>query len=127
MLRGGRAWKRLQSAKAILRKPGMPKRLPGEFPNENGPFGHMWKADHLPPKFISKQIRRSAITRDLNPVKPCDRVRFWLLAPGDFVRVVKGEHAGREGAIVRVDKLRNEVFIEGVNMVRPECVRVQRY
>jgi large subunit ribosomal protein L24 len=40
------------------------------------------------------------------------------IAKGDVVRVMRGEHRGREGKVLRVDPKRFRVTVEGVNMVK---------
>ena len=45
---------------------------------------------------------------------------------GDRVRVVRGNERGKEGTILRVDREKNRVFVEGVNLrkrhMRPSAV-----
>jgi large subunit ribosomal protein L24 len=36
---------------------------------------------------------------------------------GDQVRVIAGEHKGSEGAILKIDREKNRVLVEGVNLV----------
>lgn len=36
---------------------------------------------------------------------------------GDTVRVIAGEHKGSEGKVLRVDREKNKVIVEGVNLV----------
>jgi large subunit ribosomal protein L24 len=36
---------------------------------------------------------------------------------GDTVRVVAGDHKGGEGKVVSVDRVKNKVIVEGINMV----------
>jgi large subunit ribosomal protein L24 len=37
---------------------------------------------------------------------------------GDTVRVISGEHKGKEGLVVEVDRKKNRVKVEGVNLVK---------
>lgn len=37
---------------------------------------------------------------------------------GDTVRVIAGEHKGKEGKVVRVDREKNKAIVEGVNLVK---------
>ena len=41
-----------------------------------------------------------------------------LITKGDTVRVVSGEFKGREGTVLRVVPKRNQVVVEGVNVVK---------
>lgn len=36
---------------------------------------------------------------------------------GDIVMVIRGDHKGARGKVLRVDRDRNRVFVEGVNIV----------
>ena len=36
---------------------------------------------------------------------------------GDTVRVIAGDHKGREGKVVSVDRVKNKAIVEGINMV----------
>jgi large subunit ribosomal protein L24 len=40
------------------------------------------------------------------------------IAKGDVVRVIRGEHRGREGKVLRVEPKRFRVAVEGVNLVK---------
>lgn len=46
-----------------------------------------------------------------------ERVKVHV-AKGDTVRVVRGDDKGKEGKIIRVDRKRGRVTIEGVNIVK---------
>lgn len=37
---------------------------------------------------------------------------------GDTVRVIAGEHKGKEGKVLRVDREKNKAIVEGVNLVK---------
>jgi large subunit ribosomal protein L24 len=37
---------------------------------------------------------------------------------GDTVRVISGEHKGKEGLVTEVDRKKNRVKVEGVNLVK---------
>ncbi len=40
------------------------------------------------------------------------------IAKGDVVRVIRGEHRGREGKVLRAEPKRFRVVVEGVNLVK---------
>ena len=40
------------------------------------------------------------------------------LKKGDMVQIVSGESKGQSGKIIKVDTIKNRVFIEGVNIVK---------
>jgi large subunit ribosomal protein L24 len=40
------------------------------------------------------------------------------LKRGDRVRVIAGKHRGEEGTLLSVDREKNRVFVEGVNVIR---------
>lgn len=37
---------------------------------------------------------------------------------GDEVVVISGEHKGRKGKVLEVDRMKNRVIVEGVNLVK---------
>lgn len=45
----------------------------------------------------------------------------------DIVQVISGEHRGARGKVLRVDKDKDRVFVEGVNMVVRHVRRSQRH
>jgi large subunit ribosomal protein L24 len=40
------------------------------------------------------------------------------IVKGDQVRVISGDHKGKEGRILRVDRKRRRVVVEGINIVK---------
>jgi len=48
--------------------------------------------------------------------KPAQKVSKLFVRKGDRVRVMRGNERGKEGTILRVDKEKNRVVIEGVNL-----------
>ena len=48
--------------------------------------------------------------------KPAQKVAKLFVRKGDRVRVMRGNERGKEGTILRVDKEKNRVVIEGVNL-----------
>src|SRR3970282_142393 len=52
-------------------------------------------------------------------VRGTEPVRYKLhVAKGDTVRVIRGEHRGKEGKILRVHPKQYRVVVEGVNIVK---------
>jgi large subunit ribosomal protein L24 len=49
------------------------------------------------------------------PTKKPERVRM-LIRRGDRVKVIRGNHRDQEGTVLRVDREKNRVVIEGVNL-----------
>jgi len=52
---------------------------------------------------------------DIDPLPIEERIRYWKLARGDRVRVVRGEFKGKEGVIRAIDNTRNQVIVAGLN------------
>jgi hypothetical protein len=52
-----------------------------------------------------------------NYPKPSDRIKYWNIVPGDFVRVVRGAHADNEKReVLSIDKARNLVNVKGISV-----------
>jgi large subunit ribosomal protein L24 len=49
------------------------------------------------------------------PAKNTGRVKM-LIRRGDRVKVIRGNHRGIEGTVLRVDREKNRVVVEGVNL-----------
>lgn len=50
-------------------------------------------------------------------VKPVDLLNSWKIVKGDMVEVISGAYKGKQGKVLRVQKERNGVIVEGVNLV----------
>jgi hypothetical protein len=60
-------------------------------------------------------IRKSALRAIPKPVEP---IPNWHIVRGDTVVVLRGRDKGKSGKVTSVQRSRNRVVIEGVNMVR---------
>lgn len=49
------------------------------------------------------------------PAKTPERVKM-RIRKGDRVKVIRGNHRGQEGTVLRVDREKNRVVVEGVNL-----------
>ena len=62
---------------------------------------------------------RRLVHRKSRRVRGTEPVRYKLhVAKGDTVRVIRGEHKGKEGKILRVYPKQYRVVVEGVNVVK---------
>jgi large subunit ribosomal protein L24 len=62
---------------------------------------------------------RRLVYRKSRRVRGAEPVRYKLhVAKGDTVRVIRGEHKGKEGKILRVYPKQYRVVVEGVNIVK---------
>lgn len=62
---------------------------------------------------------RRLVYRKSRRVRGTEPVRYKLhVAKGDTVRVISGEHKGKEGKILRVYPKQYRVVVEGVNIVK---------
>jgi|SRR5512134_73527 large subunit ribosomal protein L24 len=62
---------------------------------------------------------RRLVYRKSRRVRGTEPVRYKLhVAKGDTVRVIRGEHRGKEGKILRVYPKQYRVVVEGVNIVK---------
>jgi large subunit ribosomal protein L24 len=62
---------------------------------------------------------RRLVYRKSRRVRGTEPARYKMhVAKGDTVRVIRGEHRGKEGKILRVYPKQYRVVIEGVNLVR---------
>jgi large subunit ribosomal protein L24 len=62
---------------------------------------------------------RRLVYRKSRRVRGTEPVRYKLhVAKGDTVRVIRGEHKGKEGKILRVYPKQYRVVVEGVNIVK---------
>ena len=50
-------------------------------------------------------------------VKPIDLLNSWKIVKGDMVQVISGADKGKQGKVLRVQKERNGLIVEGVNLV----------
>jgi len=50
-------------------------------------------------------------------VKKNDLVRSWRIVKGDMVQVTTGRALGQQGKVLRVQRERNTLIVEGVNLV----------
>ncbi len=50
-------------------------------------------------------------------VKPADLLNSWKIVKGDMVEVISGAYKGTQGKVLRVQKERNALIVEGVNLV----------
>jgi large subunit ribosomal protein L24 len=50
------------------------------------------------------------------PAKKDQAVRKMLIRRGDRVAVIRGNHRGQEGTVLRVDREKNRVVVEGINL-----------
>lgn len=51
-------------------------------------------------------------------VKPVDLLNSWKIVKGDMVEVISGSYRGKQGKVLRVQRDRNGLIVEGVNLVR---------
>lgn len=45
-------------------------------------------------------------------------IKRWMLRRGDEVVVLAGDDRGRRGKIIKIDRKRSRVFVEGINRVK---------
>ena len=50
-------------------------------------------------------------------VKPADLLKSWKIVKGDFVEVISGSYKGQRGKVLRVQRDRNGLIVEGINLV----------
>ena len=50
-------------------------------------------------------------------VKPLDLLKSWKIVKGDLVAVTVGTYKGKQGKVLRVQRDRNSLIVEGVNLV----------
>ena len=50
-------------------------------------------------------------------VKPVDLLQSWKIVKGDLVEVLVGSYKGKRGKVLRVQRDRNSLIVEGVNLV----------
>ncbi len=53
----------------------------------------------------------------VSKVKPVDLLKSWKIVKGDVVQVITGKYAGNQGKVLRVQRDRNSLIVEGVNLV----------
>lgn len=53
-------------------------------------------------------------------VKAADLVNSWKIVKGDMVEVITGAYKGKQGKVLRVQRERNGLIVEGVNLVREQ-------
>jgi large subunit ribosomal protein L24 len=51
-------------------------------------------------------------------VKPADLLQTWRIVRGDLVQVIAGRCTGQQGKVLRVQRDRNGLIVEGVNLVK---------
>ena len=50
-------------------------------------------------------------------IKPKDLLNSWKIVKGDMVEVNSGTYKGKQGKVLRVQRDRNGLIVEGVNLV----------
>ena len=50
-------------------------------------------------------------------VKPADLLKSWKIVKGDMVEVISGAYKGQRGKVLRVQRDRNGLIVEGINLV----------
>jgi transcription antitermination factor NusG len=50
-------------------------------------------------------------------LKPVDLIKSWKIVKGDVVQVITGKYAGQQGKVLRVQRDRNALIVEGINLV----------
>lgn len=50
-------------------------------------------------------------------VKAADLIKTWKIVKGDVVQVMAGKYSGQQGKVLRVQRDRNSLIVEGVNLV----------
>jgi transcription antitermination factor NusG len=80
-------------------------------------FGRTIKVNWKPPMRSPHNEFESTFRDDIDPLPVEKRIRYWKFALGDRVRVVRGELKGQEGVIKGIDQTRNQVLIDGINVV----------
>lgn len=50
-------------------------------------------------------------------VKAADLCNSWRIVKGDMVEVISGAYKGKQGKVLRVQRERNGLIVEGVNLV----------
>ncbi|KAG8730905.1 hypothetical protein FRC12_020017, partial [Ceratobasidium sp. 428] len=61
----------------------------------------------------------SIVAPTSNYPKPSDRIKYWNIVPGDFVRVVRGGNAdNQKREVLSVDKAKNLVNVKGITRDR---------
>jgi transcription antitermination factor NusG len=51
-------------------------------------------------------------------VKTDDLVKSWKIVKGDIVEVISGSCKGQQGKVIKVERSKNSVIVEGVNLVQ---------
>lgn len=60
-------------------------------------------------------------------VKPADLLNSWKIVKGDMVQVISGAYKGKQGKVLRVQRDRNGLIVEGVNLVMKQKRREKRF
>ena len=50
-------------------------------------------------------------------VKPADILKSWKIVKGDLVEVTVGSYKGKQGKVLRVQRDKNSLIVEGINLV----------
>ena len=50
-------------------------------------------------------------------IKPVDLIKSWRIVKGDLVQVIAGRYRGQQGKVLRVQRDRNSLVVEGINLV----------
>ena len=69
-----------------------------------------------------RNFRMEFAYRNAPKQKP-DPISKWRIVRGDVVEILSGRDRGKQGKVVKVDRRKNGLFVEGLNMVR-RCFRV---
>lgn len=84
-------------------------------------FGHLTSG----PKYYQRTRIPSVLNPRPNIPKPSDRIKYWNIVPGDFVRVVQGAHAdSQKREVLSVDKIRNTVRLKGIGRINAGNIRI---
>ncbi|KAG8703204.1 hypothetical protein FRC08_003010 [Ceratobasidium sp. 394] len=71
------------------------------------------------PRFQQRSRSPSIISSRPTFPKPSDRIKYWNIVPGDFVRVVRGANAdNQKREVLSIDKTRNLVNVKGITRSR---------
>lgn len=71
------------------------------------------------PLFRQRSRIPTKLSTSPNYPKPSDRIKYWNIVPGDFVRIVRGANAdGEKREVLSVDKTRNLVNVKGITRSR---------
>lgn len=58
-------------------------------------------------------------------VKSVDLLNTWRIVKGDMVHVTQGKYKGQQGKVLRVQRERNGLIVEGINLVPGHATAMQ--